>query len=257
MFSWQHIVWLLIDAILITASIILYKKHRPSFNKVLNYCLIVCFLSETTKVFGTIRLVPSADGSMMFPYIPNNHLPLHLCSIQILLILYVRFSSNTKMRETILSFMYPSCLLGSLMALAMPSIFTTSITVDQAFTSPMAYQFFIYHAMLFALGIIIAISNEIDWKWKHYGYSMITIITLTFISLYVNSLLAAPTYLNGELQHVDFWPNFFFSYNNPFNIKYTKLWHWYLYLLIIFAVCAILMFICYLIVIRKEKKEKK
>ncbi|MEE3424484.1 MAG: hypothetical protein VZR26_02835, partial [Erysipelotrichaceae bacterium] len=124
-------------------------------NQVLNICCIICVLSEFTKVFGVIEMVPSADGSIIYPYIPMNHLPLHLCSIQILLIFYVRFVAKGNARENLLSFMYPSCLLGALAALAMPSIFSTSITVDQAFTHPMAYQFFIYHAMLIALGLII------------------------------------------------------------------------------------------------------
>ena len=255
MFSWQHFVWLFICALLITASLVLYEKKKPSFRTVLTYCCIICFLSEFTKVFNVIEMVPSEDGSMIFPYLPMNHLPLHLCSLQILLIVYLRLSENEKTKENLMVFMFPSCILGALSALLMPSIFTTSITVDQAFTSPMAYQFFIFHSMLIVLGVIIAKCGVIEWKWEHYFRCMAIAVVLGFISLYVNSIFASPTYLNGKLLHVDFWPNFMFSYNNPLGIRITTLTGWYLYLVILLTVIAVLCFICFFIVIRKKPKK--
>ena len=167
----------------------------------------------------------------------------------------MRFTENRKMRENLLSFMYPSCLLGALSALAMPSIFSTSITVDQAFTHPMAYQFFIFHSMLIALGIMIAMSGEIRWQWKHWFQCLIIITLAGFISLYVNSIFASPTYLNGQLQHVDFWPNFFFTYNNPLGIKVTTITQWYIYLLILAVVIVVLTFICFYPLVRRNRAE--
>ncbi|MBQ6334645.1 MAG: YwaF family protein [Erysipelotrichaceae bacterium] len=256
MFSWQHFVWLFICLVGIVTCLFLYRKKRPPFKKVLNYCLVICFLSEFIKVFSTIEMVPSADGSIIYPYIPMNHLPLHLCSIQILMILYVRFTGNEKMRDYLLSFMYPSCVLGAIAALAMPSIFSTTISVDQAFTHPMAYQFFIFHSMLIVLGFIIAWSGEVEWTWKKWRDCLVIIAAMAFISLYVNSMLAQPTYLNGQLQHIDFWPNFFFTYQNPLGIKLTKLWQWHLYLVILCVVVLVLAIICFypLIGIKKKKQ---
>ncbi|MCR4634421.1 MAG: YwaF family protein [Erysipelotrichaceae bacterium] len=254
MFSWQHFVWLGICAVIAVISIILYRRKRPSLEQVLNYCLAVCLFSEVTKVSSVMEMASSADGSIIFPYIPMNHLPLHLCSIQILFILYVRFSENKKMRDHLLCFMYPSCLLGALAALLMPSIFSTSITVDQAFIHPMAYQFFIFHTMLVVLGLIIAMSGVIKWKWSHYFECLVIIAALGFISLYVNSIFASPTYLNGKLQHVDFWPNFFFTYNNPLGIKVTTIQGWYIYLFILCAVIVVLTFFCFLPLVKGKKK---
>ena len=256
MFSWQHFVWLGICALLVAFAIIKYRKGSASLNQVLNICCIICVLSEFTKVFGVIKMVPSADGSIIYPYIPMNHLPLHLCSIQILLIFYVRFVAKGNARENLLSFMYPSCLLGALAALAMPSIFSTSITVDQAFTHPMAYQFFIYHAMLIALGLIIAMCGEVEWEWKHWRNCLIIIALAGFISLYINSMFASPTYLNGELQHIDFWPNFFFTYQNPLGIKLTKITHWYIYLVILSVLIIVLTWICFIPVIKKNRNKE-
>ncbi|MBQ1533225.1 MAG: hypothetical protein IIZ64_00215, partial [Erysipelotrichaceae bacterium] len=71
--------------------------------------------------------------------------------------------------------------------------------------------------------------------------------------LYVNSILASPTYLNGELLHVDFWPNFFFTYQNPIGLHLTELWQWHLYLAIIVVLAFVLLGICYLPLLRKKK----
>ncbi|MBR5340785.1 MAG: YwaF family protein [Erysipelotrichaceae bacterium] len=256
MFSWQHIVWLLICAVAIIICVYLYNKNRPSLQTVLNYCCAVCVASELIKVFSVIDMVPSADGSLIYPYIPMNHLPLHLCSMQILMIFYVRFTENKKSRENFLSFMYPSCLLGALSALAMPSIFTTSIRVDQAFTHPMAYQFFMFHSMLIVLAIAIAKSGEISFTWKSYRNALIIIAVAGFVSLYVNSIFASPYYENGKLMHIDFWPNFLFTYQNPIGIKLTELWQWHVYLIILVAVTVVLTFICFYPLIRKNSKNK-
>ena len=39
-----------------------------------------------------------------------------------------------------------TALIGAALALAMPSIFSSTIEVSQAFTHPLAYQFFLYHS---------------------------------------------------------------------------------------------------------------
>lgn len=255
MFSWQHFVWLGICVVMILVVLRAYQKKRPSLSSVLNSALVVCAFSEISKVFSTIEMVPSANGTIVYPYIPMNHLPFHLCSIHILLILYVRFTSNLKMRENVLAFMYPTGVFGSILALLMPSIFTTSITVNQAFTSLISYQFFIFHSMLIALGIIIVKSGEVEWGKQHIYNALIIIFILAFLSIYVNSLLASPTYVDGKLVSVDFWPNFFFTYQNPLGIKITEKWQWLTYLGIISVLAVIIVYGSYYpFVFRKKKK---
>ena len=254
MFTWRHFVWLAICTVFEVCTITLYKKRHPSLKSVLNSALVICAFSEITKVLSTIEMVPSSDGSMIFPYIPLNHLPLHLCSIQILLIIYVRFTSNEKMRETILAFMYPTCLFGAIAALLMPSIFTTTIPVEKAFVSPISYQFFSFHAMLIALGVIIALSGEVKFNKKQFYSTLAIFFVVGFVSLYVNSMFASPVYENGKLISVEFWPNFFFTYNNPLGIKVTEKWQWMLYLVIVSAIAVILTSLSYLPFIRKNRK---
>ncbi|MCR5090069.1 MAG: YwaF family protein [Oscillospiraceae bacterium] len=250
MFTWRHILWLLICLIATLAIVYAYGRKRPPLSKVLTCALTVSVLSELVKIAGTIEMVPSAGGSLLLPYLPTNHLPLHFCSIQVILIAFTRFTANTQRRETVLAFMYPTCVIGAAAALLMPSIFTTSISVEQAFTSPVSYQFFVFHTMLLALGIIIVRSGEIQWKKRHFTNTLLLVYLLGFLSIYLNSMLASPTYVDGELKSVDFWTNFFFTYQNPLGIQLTSLWQWFVYLLILSALAAVLLYLFYRPLIR-------
>lgn len=255
MFSVQHFIWLGICIVLFFSAITLYKKKKPSLNRVLDICLLICTMSEITKVLSVLEMVPSSNGTIMRPYLPLNHLPLHMCSIDIILIYWARHTENMKTREKLLAYLYPTCLYGSLLALAMPSIFTTSISVDQAFTHPMAYQFFIYHTMIGSLSAFIVMSKEIKWERRHYFDAMKYLFLMAFVSIYVNSIFASPTYVDGKLISVDFWPNFFFTYNNPLNIPMTTMKHWYIYMAIITVLSIVLTWLCFYPLIRKNKEK--
>ena len=254
MFTWRHMIWLVICASLVTWIVYSFKRKRPALNRVLTTALIIAVLSEIAKMIGVIEMVPSRNGELLLPYISLNHLPLHFCSIQIILIAAAKFMKNKSQRETLLAFMAPTCTLGGIMALLMPSIFTTTISVEQAFTSIVSYQFFLFHTMLIALGLILANSGEIKWTLKHYRNAVFLVYLMGFISIYLNSLLASPTYEDGKLVSVDFWTNFFFTYQNPLGIQITELWQWYLYLVIIMVLTALLLYLFYLPLIRRKKK---
>ncbi len=253
MFTWRHLLWLVICAVIVFMINRDYSKKRPDLGKVLTSALIVAILSELTKIMGVIELVPSSSGELLQPYLPLNHLPLHFCSIQIVLIAVARFSGDEKRRKALLAFMAPTCVIGGLLALAMPSIFTTTISVEQAFTSPISYQFFIFHSMIIALGLIIARSAEIEWSMKHFRNTTLAVLLLGFISIYLNSIFASPTYVDGKLVSVDFGTNFFFTYRNPLGINITELWQWYLYLLIIAGLAALTLYLFHLPLIRRKK----
>jgi uncharacterized membrane protein YwaF len=180
-------------------------------------------------------------------------MPLHFCSIQILFIFYTRFTKNRQKRDAFLSFMYPTALCGAILALAMPSIFQTSITPDQAFTSLLSYQFFIFHSMLIALSILIVRSGEVEFSRKTMIRTMLIVIALGILSIYLNSLLASPTYADGKLVSVEFMTNFFFTTQNPLGIRLTAIWQWWLYLIIITVLACLAVFLCYVPLLRKAK----
>ena len=257
MFSGRHFLWLAICAGMVLVILHAFRKKRPSLDRVLTTALIIALLSETAKMISVIELVPSQNGELMLPYLPLNHLPLHFCSIQILLIAAAKFMKNEKRRETLLAFMAPTCVLGGIAALLMPSIFTTTISVEQAFTHLISYQFFIFHAMIIALGLIIVRSGRISWSMRHFRNTTLLIYLMGIVSLYLNSMLASPTYEDGRLVSVDFWTNFFFTYQNPLGIRITELWQWYLYLAVIALLAALLLYLFHLPLIRKNQKAQR
>lgn len=229
------------------------NKYKPDLKRVLTFCCAGAVASELVKVFSMIQLVPSSDGSFMTPFMEPQHLPFHLCSIQLIIIFYVRFAKEGSARTALLAFMYPTCAAGAFLALLMPSIFTNSIDVTQAFTHPIGYQYFLYHSMLIVLGIYIITSRQVDIQKKHYWSTVGILAGMAFISLYLNSWLASPNYQNGELVSVDYTPNFFFTYETPIGIQFTEIWQWYLYLGIIIVLAFVMIALFYIPVFRRKK----
>ncbi|MBP3657644.1 MAG: YwaF family protein [Clostridia bacterium] len=257
MFSAYHFIWLAICIALIAGSVAYLRRTKPPLERVLSAACVVAVVSEVVKTFSMLQMVPASDGTTMHVYLSMAHVPLHLCSLQILFIFYTRFSSNTKLREILLAFMYPSCLIGAFLALCIPTILGDSIRVNQAFTHPLGYQYFLYHTMLVVLGLYIPMSGGIDLRPKHYLTSLATIGVLGFASIYMNSIFSQPVYLNGKLMSVEHGTNFFFTFETPIGIPLTEMWHWYLYLAILLLLCVLLIGLCYVPVFVKAAREKR
>ena len=255
MFSLQHFIWIGISVAVIAVSLVLLMRYKPSLKWLLTICCFGCVASELIKLFSSVMMVPSADGSLMYPYIRMEHVPFHLCSMQIALIFIARFGKDSPFKTSMLAFMYPSCLLGAIAALAMPSIFSDAVPATNCFAYPLTYQYFLYHAMLIVLGAYIYLSGEVDIRPKHYLTSLAWIGTFAFASLYLNSIFASPTFENGVLVSVDYIPNFLFTYRPPIDIKLTELWHWYIYLGILLVLVLGLIALAYIPVFKKHKKK--
>ena len=156
-------------------------------------------------------------------------------------------------RTTILAFMYPTTIVGAFMAIMIPTVFNTNVPVQNAFTNIMAYQYFLYHVMLIVLGVYILMSKEVKIEKKHFVSSFIMLFVFSFISLYVNSIFADATYVDGSVKYVDYVANFFFTYETPINIYFTEIWHWYLYYVILFCIATLFLFLFFLPFFRKNK----
>lgn len=253
MFSAVHFIWLGISIISIILLTIFINKKKLSLIQVLNGCCIFCVISELTKLLSLIQIVPSSDGTQFYPYFPMNQMPLHLCSIQIIFIFYVRFTKNEERRNALFGIMYPACLLGATSALLLPGIFPNTVKLEEAFINPVAYQFFFYHVMLIVLSLYIVRSNEVKLERKHFKTALISLYSLAIGSLYINSMLASPVYENGVLKSVEFAPNFFFTFQTPIGLALTEKWQWLLYLLILTSVSITLVRIVYIPIFRRSK----
>lgn len=256
MYTLQHFIWLALCFVIIILSIILLKKYKPSLRQVLTIACVVAVVSEIIKTFSLMQLVPSSDGTRFYPYIELENVPLHLCSVQIVLIFMTRFMKESNKRTTILAFMYPTTIVGAFAAIMIPTVFTKHVPVGNAFTHVMAYQFFLYHAMLIILGIYIVMSKEVKIEKKHFISSFIILFGLSFISLYVNSIFANVRYVNGEVVSIDYVGNFFFTYETPIGIRFTKIWHWYLYYSILFSIATMFLFVFFLPFFGNKKSQK-
>jgi len=255
MFSIYHLIWLAICACLIPGMLCFIKKKNVSFGSVLTAAFTLSCISEFVKVISVIKMVPLSDGTNTVPYIELNHLPLHMCSIQILLIAYVKFASEKSgSRRAVLAFMFPTCILGALMALLMPSIYSTTIRPDQSFTHPMGYQFFLFHTMLIILGLCIYRDSGINLTAKDYRTTLMMVVLVSVAAIYLNSVFAVPLYENGDIVSIENYTNFFFTYVPPIPVQLTEVWHWVLYLFILFLLCAGLLALVYIPVFRKSKK---
>ena len=250
MFSVQHIIWVVISIFITVFNLVVLKKRNAPLKDVLSVCCVICVLSEIIKIFSCIEMVPSSDGSIIYPYLQMQHLPLHLCSIQLFTIFYCRFGKgtieNSRAKQFLLSFMYPTCTLGAVFAIALPSIFDTTITASQAFTHPIAYQLFIYHSWLLTLGLYIPMSGEVRFSRTTYRNTMAALAVLVVLSLYMNSIMASPTYVDGKLISVDYVTNFFFLYRTPIGVALNTKLAWMVYLLILVALAFSLIALMYL-----------
>lgn len=257
MFSLPHLTWLAVCVPFIIVSTVLLRKYNPPFKKVMSWACIAAVIAELVKTFSVMELVPSADGSHYYMFMETNNLPLHLCSIQIIFIFYCRFAKDSKAKEILYAFMYPTCAIGALIALMLPSIFTGGVTFTKAFLTAQPYEYFLYHSVLVILGFHIYHSKKDVLRPKHYFTSLGCLGALAFISLYLNSMFANPIYENGKLISVERTPNFFFTYRFVIDLKFTEIWQWYLYLAAIFAVACVLLALFYIPVFVRYFKEKK
>ena len=255
MFSPQHFIWLAICVAVIVTALMYLMRRKPPLSKVLTVCCVIAAVAEVVKTFSKIQMVPSADGTILYPYIEMSQVPFHLCSLQIIFMFYCRFARDSAFKDSLLAFMYPSCAIGAFAALMIPTLFSDSISLEQAFTHPQAYEYFLYHAVLVILGVYIGFGAQVKIRPGHYLTSLAWLGALAFISLYVNSMLAAPTYENGTLISVDNVPNFFFTYDTPIGIALTQMWHWYVYLGILLVLACGLVALFYIPVFRRGKKK--
>jgi hypothetical protein len=246
MFTLNHFIWLAISFLIIAVCLINLIKYKPDIDKVLSWASIGAVLSEITRALSLMHLVPSADGTTMTPFLELHNLPFHLCSVQVLLIFFTKFAKESKVRTAILAFMYPTCAAGAFIALFIPIIFTDDISITQAFTHPIAYQYFLWHSMLVILGVYIAVCRQVAIRSIHCLTTIGILGGMALISIYLNSWMAMVTYRNGEIVSVDYTPNFFFTYKPPVPFEFTAIWQWYVYFVILIAVVCIFALVFYL-----------
>lgn len=177
MFGTKHLLILAASLIFIVLGGIFARKWPLS--KLAKRLMLVGIVSEFIKVFYYTIANEATHGGIL----PKTDLPFHLCSIQILFIFVVVYSSNPKLKELLLSFMIPSCLFGGIAALLIPT--DSSLNGSWILT----LQYYGYHVAIIVFALALLLGTEIKLTVKHYANCIKFLLGLTLFAIYINSIL--------------------------------------------------------------------
>ncbi len=176
MFGTKHLIILAVCVAAGTVMCIFLRKL--DLKKWFRLLLYVGIVSETIKIFSFILANENTYGG----YLPKTDLPFHLCSIQLIFIALLNFSKSEKLKRTLMAFMVPSCLVGGLAAILIP----TSSSLSMPFVT---FQYFTYHTVLVVYAICLLLkSKEINWTFEDYTAALKMLGLIALIAVYINSL---------------------------------------------------------------------
>ena len=241
LFGTAHIIQILVSVALIVLLSILVQKVE--FKKCCKILLYVGIVSEIIKIFYYIIANEEKYGG----YLPKTDLPFHLCSIQPLFILTIKYTKNEKLKDTLLKFIFPTATLGAIIA-----IFVGTIGAD--FTDPQVYEYFGFHAALTVFAIAIVIKKQIKIDLNSHLKTSLMMLIMFISSIWVNSILSDTGNVDDEL-----YTNFFYSMKPPLdNLPILNLNHgWFVYLLTVMAIGIVAITLLQLPFIVKSYKESK
>ncbi len=187
MFSSLHFLWLGICVALIVAGAIVAVKNKITLEFALTLLCIFCLTSEVVKIFCVlIREERVVEGKGVF--IKETDLPFHLCSLQIIFSFVAKFTKNQKVRSFLLTFMMPTCFLGGVAALLIP-------TITCSFANPRTYQYFLYHASIIWFAVVVIARFDVDLSFKGFLKTTVGLLALVFITFYVNGIFQNTNFL--------------------------------------------------------------
>lgn len=182
MFSLTHIIFLVISIIYIIAIVILTRNKTVSFS--IRWFLYIGIISEIIKVFYYIVTNDNAN------YLPKTDLPFHLCSIQILFLIFLSLNQNLKIKRLLIAFMIPTGLFGGIAALLLP----TSSSINGLLI--LSIQYFIYHSTLIAFSVNMMKQKEMEFAIKDVFNVLKFLGFMGFLAIYINSILGPESNVN-------------------------------------------------------------
>lgn len=238
-FGTLHIICLVCSVLIITLGCVFLRKL--SIKKAILITLIIGIISEVVKV-GTYIII---NEDTMHGYLPKTDLPFHLCSIQIIFLIILVFTNNEKLKRLLLSFMIPSCLIGGLGALLVPT--SSSLNVIA-----ITFQYYIYHSVIMWFSMHLLLSKEFALTLSDYWKSLLFLLAIALVAIYINSIL------NDYIHNI----NFMYVVNPPAdNLPILNKNHGWIGYIISYGTIAILaislFYIRPLIIYIKNKKNKE
>lgn len=177
LFGLKHLILLAVCGAAIVGAY--FAARKWPLEKLTKVLFSIGVVSEFIKVFYYIIANEAAYGGVL----PKTDLPFHLCSIQILFVALVRFVPSQKVKELLLSFMIPSCLLGGIAALLIAT--TSSLNGGWILT----LQYFGYHCAIVVFALILLTAGTMELTVKNYVNCLKFLLGLMLFAVYINSIL--------------------------------------------------------------------
>ena len=200
LFHFKHICILLVSITILAfwSSYAIRKLKLETFQKV---CLIGGVCSEVVKAF-TYTI---ANESTLGGYLPKGDLPLHMCSIQIILFAFLVFSKSEKIKRAIRCFQIPTCLIGGIGAMFV----ATNSSLNMW---PITITYFLYHILITSFALYLLIKDEPKLTIRDYLLGLAVYSGMIMVAIYLNSILYVyqPVYneagelINMKLSNVNF-----------------------------------------------------
>lgn len=177
MFGSIHIAALCFSTVFIIVGTILSRKIP--FEKCVRIMLGIGIAAEVIKLFAYTLMNESVLGG----YLPKTDLPLHLCSFQVVFTAILRLSADENKKRIIRSYMLPTCLIGGLAAILIP----TSSSVGHL--NIITFEYFGYHAALIVFALRMLAGKDIRFTVRDYGTCLVLLFVTMLAAVYINSIL--------------------------------------------------------------------
>lgn len=176
-FGTKHLIILAISLVAMVIGSLF--AHKWPIQKLAKTALGIGLVSEFIKVFYYIMANEATHGGAL----PKTDLPFHLCSIQLIFMAILVFSSNQKLKNLLLSFMIPSCLFGGVAAL----LIATTSSLNGGWI--LSVQYFGYHVAISVFAISLLLGKEFPLTVKSYVNCLKFLVVLMLFAVYINSML--------------------------------------------------------------------
>ena len=178
MFGLNHLVWLLLSGALVALLTVVSVKKKFTLREAAIVMSVIGAGSEISKMMS--NMLPSSGGGM---HLDPQCLPFHLCSLMLFAVFFVAFGKDGKIKDKVVMFLAPMGIMGSVLALLIPTNGTDFFTPD-------AYQCFIYHAGLLWFGIYLLLSKTVKLGLKEMVENTVILLCLSLLMIYINGALA-------------------------------------------------------------------
>ncbi len=259
MFSVGHLLWITISLFLIVFGLIFCRIRSPRWEDLVKCCFWLGLLSELVKIFSVTEILPIVEpvlsgASVSYkvsgtysPYLENADLPFELCSLQIPFYALVIWCRDPKWKRRFTSLIFVTGIIGGTLGILLAYIAPEHPTVRDFFTSPRAWQYFLYHAMVVTAGINAGFRRDSTVSLRDLKGVLAALASLDIITLYLNSIFSEPVYVSAKPVGLLYRANFFSSYVNPIGLVLTEKWQWIVYLIVRLLIAVITILLLFLI----------